>query len=147
MSEVLQSPSPGLPGTQIPTQAEGAGYVHRAADDPLSTVGLALLAYGLVQLLSKVIDKIALGRVGGEHRLGGSTAFTDEDRKRLERTCELVASGEQRLQRIAETAATQQKLVGQVLDELRDSGRRHEQLARKLNAVWNRIGSRNDDGR
>lgn len=145
MTEVLQSPSPGVAGAQIPTPADG-GYLHRSADDPLSTVGLALLAYGLVQLLSKFIDKIAFGRSATDHRLSPG-AFNEEDRKRLERTCELAANGDQRLQRIAETAATQQKLVGQVLDELRESGRKHEQLARKLNAVWNRIGSRNDDGR
>jgi hypothetical protein len=34
-----------------------------------------------------------------------------------------------------------------VLDELREMGKRQDQHARKLNAVWNRIGSRNDDGR
>lgn len=146
MIEVLQSPLSGIPGAQVPSQQDAGGYVHRGADDPLSTVGLALLAYGLVQLLSKIIDKIALNR-GSDNRFAATGAFGDEDRKRLERTCELLASGDQRLQRIAETAATQQKLVGQVLDELRDSGRKQEQVARKLNAVWNRIGSRNDDVR
>jgi chromosome segregation ATPase len=122
--------------------------MRRSADDPLSTVGLALLAYGLVQLLSKFIDKIGFGRAGGDQRAsGGPGSFSEEDKKRLERTCEIVAAGDQRLQRIAETAATQQKLVGQALDELRESGRKQEQLARKLNAVWNRIGSRNEDSR
>jgi hypothetical protein len=107
-----------------------------------------LLAYGLVQLLSKFIDKIGFGRaVGGDQRAPLLFGFTEEDRKRLERSCELLAAGDQRQQRIAETAATQQKLVGQVLDELREMGKRQDQHARKLNAVWNRIGSRNDDGR
>jgi len=146
--EVLQQvTSPGLPGVQMPAGDAGA-LARRGADDPLSTVGLALLAYGLVQLLSKFIDKIGFGRAAGEQRAvaaGGS--FSDEDKKRLERTCELVANGDQRLQRIAETAATQQKLVGQVLDEMRESGRKQEQFARKLNAIWNRIGSRNEDNR
>jgi hypothetical protein len=142
---LMQSGAPGMPATQIPVPGEPSGYLRRG-DDPLSTVGLALLAYGLVQLLSKFIDKIALGRGVPEHR-SASGVFSDEDRKRLERTCEIVANGDQRLQRISETAATQQKLVGQVLDELRECGRRQEHLARRLNAVWNRIGSRNDDSK
>lgn len=111
--------------------------------DPLSTVGLALLAYGLVQILSKVVDRVTSRSGTGEHH----SSFNDEDRKRLERSCDLLVTSDQRLQRIAEAEATQQKLVGQVLDELRDYGRKHEQLARKVNAVWNRIGSRNDDGK
>lgn len=141
---MMQSQSPGIPGAQVPPASEPGGYLRRA-DDPLSTVGLALLAYGLVQLLSKFIDKIAFGRGGAEHRAMMPGAFTDEDRKRLERACEVAVNGDQRLQRISEAAATQQKLVGQVLDELRESGRRQEHFGRKLNAVWTRIGSRNDD--
>jgi hypothetical protein len=143
---LMQSGAAGMPGTQMPVPGEPGGYLRRS-DDPLSTVGLALLAYGLVQLLSKFIDKIALGRSGPEHRVTTGGLFTEEDRKRLERTCELVANGDQRLQRISETAATQQKLVGQVLDELRECGRRQEHFARRLNAVWNKIGSRNDDNK
>lgn len=142
----MQSNAPAISGAQVPAPAEPGSYLRRG-DDPLSTVGLALLAYGLVQLLSKFIDKIALARSGADHRGAVPGAFTDEDRKRLERACEILANGDQRLQRIAETAATQQKLVGQVLDELRESARKHEQVARRLNAVWNRIGSRNDDGK
>jgi hypothetical protein len=139
-------PSPqSVSTTQVPAQSEAVAYARRA-DDPLSTVGLALLAYGLVQLLSKFIDKIALGRGLPDHR-SVSGIFSEEDRKRLERTCEIVANGDQRLQRISETAATQQKLVGQVLDELRECGRRQEHFARRLNAVWNKIGSRNDDNK
>ena len=148
MEVVAQTPSPGLPGAQIPVSGDPGALVRRGADDPLSTVGLALLAYGLVQLLSKFIDKIGFGRSAGEQRIGVTAGgFNEEDRKRLERTCDLLVNGDQRLQRIGETAATQQKLVGQVLDELRDSGRKQELLARKLNAVLNRIGSRNDDSR
>lgn len=147
MEVLVQTPSPGLPGAQIPGPGE-TGYLRRSADDPLSTVGLALLAYGLVQLLSKFIDKIGFGRAAVDQRASaGLGSFGEEDRKRLERTCEIVVAGDQRLQRIAETAATQQKLVGQALDELRESSKRQEQLARKLNAVWNRIGSRNEDSR
>ncbi len=143
-----------LPGVQTVVPGADGGYSHRGPDEPVSTVGIALLAYGLVQLLSKFIDKLATGRLPGDQRAGGgsggsggSGGFGDEDRKRLERSSELLGSGDQRLQRIAETAAIQQKLVGQVLDELRESGRKQEQLARKVNAVWNRIGSRNDDAR
>jgi hypothetical protein len=135
--------SPSISGSQIPSPVDPTGYARRA-DDPLSTVGLALLAYGLVQLLSKVIDRMTTGRSGLADARG---AFGEEDRKRLERSFELLAAGDQRLQRIAEAGATQQKLVGQVLDELRESTRKHEHLARKINAVWNRIGSRNDDSK
>jgi hypothetical protein len=125
------------------TQAQVPEVLSRSqrTDDPLSTVGLALLAYGLVQLLSKVIDRVTGRPASTDHR----TSFNDEDRKRLERSCDLLVNGDQRLQRIGEAAATQQKLIGQVLDELREYGRKHELLARKVNAVWNRIGSRTDD--
>jgi hypothetical protein len=148
MEVLSQTAAAGLPGAQIPVSGDPGAVVRRGADDPLSTVGLALLAYGLVQLLSKFIDKIGFGRSVGEQRSGVmSGGFTEEDKKRLERTCDLLANGDQRLQRIAESGATQQKLVGQVLDELRESGRKQELLVRKLNAVLNRIGSRNDDSR
>ena len=127
------------------TQAQLPDMASRSerGGDPLSTVGLALLAYGLVQILSKVVDRVTSRPGTADHR----SSFNDEDRKRLERSCDLLVTSEQRLQRIAEAEATQQKLVGQVLDELRDYSRKHEQLARKINAVWNRIGSRNDDGK
>ncbi len=143
----MQPALPTAAEVQVATQPDVGGYARRGADDPLSTVGLALLAYGLVQLLSKIIDKVALGKGASDHRPAPLGSFTDEDRKRLERACELVANGDQRLQRIGEAAATQQKLVGQVLDELREAGRKQEQVVRRVNAVWNRIGSRNDDGR
>ena len=143
----MQAALPSVAEIQVPTQPDVGAYGRRAVDDPLSTVGLALLAYGLVQLLAKIIDKVALGKAPTEHRPASLSSFTDEDRKRLERACELAANSEQRLQRIGEAAATQQKLVGQVLDELREAGRKQEQVVRRVNAVWNRIGSRNDDGR
>ena len=126
--------------------AEAGALARRASgsEDPLSTVGLALLAYGLVQLLSKFIDKIGIGRSGAVAEGRGGT-FGEEDRKRIERSLELLSGLDQRMVRVLEAVATQQKLLGQALDELRESGKRHESIARKLNAVRNRVGSRNDD--
>jgi hypothetical protein len=134
----------GMTGTQTTLPGETGPSAHRSpvSDDPLNTVGLALLAYGLVQLLSKFIDKIGMGRTGMEVRGAG---FGEEDRKRLERVNELLTAVDQRLQRVSGSGVTQQRLAGQALDELRECTRRHESLARKLHAVWNRIGSRNGD--
>jgi chromosome segregation ATPase len=142
----LVTQSTGMAGTQttLPGEAGPSARHSPVADDPLNTVGLALLAYGLVQLLSKFIDKIGIGRTGVDVR---GVGFGEEDRKRLERVTELLAAVDQRLQRVSESNATQQRLAGQALDELRECTRRHESLARKLHAVWNRIGSRNDDQR
>lgn len=141
-----QVPSAGLPGSQVPVSGDGT-FPPRSANDPLGTVGLALLAYGLVQLLSKFIDKIGSSRSGGEQRANTAGSFGDEDRKRLERASDVLSRSDQLLQRIAESGATHQKLIGQVLDELRESQRRHDQLAHRLNAAWTRIGSRDDDAR
>ncbi len=83
---------------QVPVQVQPPG--SPSAGDPLSTVGIALLAYGLVQLLSKLMDKLPLGRAGApEVRAGG---FTEEDRKRLERISELISAEQQRVQRLHE---------------------------------------------
>ena len=118
-----------------------------AAADPLNTVGLALLAYGLVQLLSKVVDKLPLwGRAPLERPNGNERgSFSAEDRKRLERSCELIAVESQRLQRMQEALATQQRLIGQALDELRTVSSELRNVARKLRALWARVGGRGSD--
>lgn len=115
--------------------------------DPLNTVGLALLAYGLVQLLSKVVDKLPLwGRATSERPNGNERgSFSAEDRKRLERSCELIAVESQRLQRMQEALATQQRLIGQALDELRTVSSELRNVARKLRALWARVGGRGND--
>lgn len=123
--------------------AVGAGVP--AAIDPLNTVGLALLAYGLVQLLSKIVDKLPLWRAGAADSLSARVTFSDEDRKRLERACELIAGESQRLQRMQEVLTTQQKLIGQALDELRAVSVEVKNVSRKLRAVWARVGQRQSD--
>lgn len=126
--------------------AAGAADAAAAAADPLNTVGLALLAYGLVQLLSKVIDKLPLfGRASDRANGGERAGFSPEDRKRLERACELMAVESQRLQRMQESLATQQRLIGQALDELRAVSTELGHVGRKLRAVWTRVGRRGSD--
>ncbi|HSU12998.1 hypothetical protein [Longimicrobium sp.] len=125
--------------------------------DPLNTVGLALLAYGLVQLLSKVVDKLPVWR--GDAHAGpapaaaaapqGDGGFTAEDRKRLERVYEQAVADRQRIERLEESVreqlAVQQRLVGQALDDLRSLNTQMENVLRKLRAVWTRIGRRRKD--
>lgn len=84
--------------------APDAAAVGGAETDPLNTVGLALLAYGLVQLLSKVIDKLPVFKAGGgEHSAASSGGgFGADDRKRLERVLEQVVADHQRLERLDE---------------------------------------------
>ena len=122
-----------------------AGTSSPAAADPLNTVGLALLAYGLVQLLSKVVDRLPLWRAASSEG-NGRAAFSDEDRKRLERACELIAGESQRLQRMQEALTTQQKLIGQALDELRGVSVELKNVSRKLRGLWTKIGQRMGDG-
>lgn len=114
--------------------------------DPLNTVGLALLAYGLVQLLSKIVDKLPLWRAAGSDAGIARASFSEEDRKRLERACELIAGESQRLQRMQETLTTQQKLIGQALDELRAVSIELKNVNRKLRGLWTRLGQRLADG-
>ena len=113
--------------------------------DPLNTVGLALLAYGLVQLLSKIVDKVSLWRPAAGDGASAGDRFSDEDRKRLERACELIAGESQRLQRMQETLVTQQKLIGQALDELRAVSVELKNVNRKLRGLWTKIGQRLGD--
>lgn len=114
--------------------------------DPLNTVGLALLAYGLVQLISKIVDKLPLWRgTQAESNGSGRAPFGDEDRKRLERACEMIGAESQRLQRMQEALTTQQKLIGQALDELRSVSAELKTVNRKLRGLWTRIGQRLGD--
>lgn len=118
------------------------GNPSAGAMDPLNTVGLALLAYGLVQLLSKIVDKLSLWRPPTGDGTTGTDRFSEEDRKRLERACELIAGESQRLQRMQETLVTQQKLIGQALDELRAVSVELKNVNRKLRGLWTKIGQR-----
>jgi len=123
------------------------GSALPGAIDPLNTVGLALLAYGLVQLLSKIVDKLPLWRGTSIEAPGAArVTFSDEDRKRLERACELIAGESQRLQRMQEALTTQQKLIGQALDELRAVTVELKNVNRKLRGLWTRLGQRLADG-
>jgi hypothetical protein len=159
--------------------AQPPGSPSTQPNDPLGTVGLALLAYGLVQLLSKVVDRLPLGRQGGDAQDGG---FTREDRKRLDRLLEIAVADHARLERMQEEVreiydyarwaseqrrrvdpvgdeagwrhrgealqeqlATNQRLIGQALDELREVHARLDNVLRKLRALWTRVGQRRGD--
>jgi hypothetical protein len=141
------------PGTGLPLPHGAGGEM-----DPLGPVGIALLAYGLVQLLSKVVDKLPVWRAGdvspGPARAtpappGGDGGFTAEDRKRLERVYEQAVADRQRLERLEEAVreqlTVQQRLVGQALDDLRTVHAQLDNILRKLRAVWTRIGRRRKD--
>lgn len=95
----VQLPGPSIPEVTVPSDAGPPGGAV-PPNDPLSTVGLALLAYGLVQLLAKVVDKLPVGGRGGEPPPGA--AFGAGDRKRLERVLEQVVSDHERIQRLQE---------------------------------------------
>jgi hypothetical protein len=121
--------------------------------DPLGTVGLALLAYGLVQLLSKVVDKLPVWRGGDAQAAPAATgaggAFNVEDRKRLERVYEQAVADRQRLERLEEAVREQltvhQRLIGQALDDLREVHGKLDNVLRKLRALWMRAGRRKKD--
>lgn len=170
--------------------AEVAEPLRGRPDDPLATVGLALLAYGLVQLLARVVDRLPFGRAApaaAEGGGGGATAaagFTSDDRKRLERVLEMAVADHDRVERMQETlreiqehtrglsdmrlrvdardgeplwrcrvhtvseqAATNQRLVGQALDEIRTMQAKLDDVLRKLRALWLRTGRRKGDRR
>jgi hypothetical protein len=167
---LLQTGPPGVPGAEVlPGQPDGT----------LETVGLALLAYGLVQVLSRVLDKVLTARAAepsGPPPAAAGAGFRDEDRRRLEKSFEMLSADRERLQRLGEAVAaiqeqtrwlaevrgrtdpadgqplmhcraravveqlnTQQRLVGQALDELRTLNRQNETVLRKLRALWRRI--------
>ena len=79
------------------------------------------------------------------HGRAARAAFSEEDRKRLERACELIAGESQRLQRMQEALTTQQKLIGQALDELRGVSVELKNVNRKLRGLWTKIGQRLSD--
>lgn len=114
--------------------------VARPPDATLETVGIALLAYGLVQLLSRVLDKVVTNRDAAP------PSFGPEDRKRLEQVAEILAAERDRFRRLSEQLETQQRLVGVALDELRAVGKHNENVLRKLRALWLRVGRRRSDG-
>jgi hypothetical protein len=175
MTMILQTAPPGATGAEVlPAQTDGT----------LETVGLALLAYGLVQVLSRVLDKVLTTRAEQAHAPAAGAAaastngggFRDEDRRRLEKAFEMLTAERERLQRLGETVTaiqeqtrwlseqrgrtdpadgqplmycraravadqlnTQQRLVGQALDELRTLNRQNETVLRKLRSVWRRV--------
>ena len=163
---ILQTGPPGAPGAEV---------LPRQPDGTLETVGLALLAYVLVQVLSRVLDKVLTARAA-EHSAPKTDGFRDEDRRRLEKTFEMLTAERERLQRLGESVAsiqeqtrwlgdqrgrtdlvdgqplfncrarvmaeqlnTQQRLVGQALDELRSLNRQNVSVLRKLRALWRRV--------
>jgi hypothetical protein len=161
-----------------PPGASGAEVLPGQPDGTLETVGLALLAYGLVQVLSRVLDKVLTARAA-EHPASSAPAgggFRDEDRRRLDKMFEMFTAERERLQRMDTAVAaiqeqtrwlaeqrgrtdpsdgqplmycraramvdqlnTQQRLVGQALDELRTLNRQNETVLRKLRSVWRRV--------
>ena len=163
------APAAGSPAAAAATDAVSAvpgGGDPNAPMDPLNTVGLALLAYGLVQLLSKVIDKLPVGR-SHDAAQGGATGgagggFTPDDRKRLERLLEQVTVDRQQLERLQEAVReiqdvalrsrgmsdqlqVNQRLIGQALDELRETQAKLDNILRKLRSLWVRVGRRRKD--
>jgi hypothetical protein len=172
---LFQTGPPGAPGAEV--------VVPSPPDGTLETVGLALLAYTLVQVLSRVLDKVLTARAGeaSTHTPGAAAAaavggFRDEDRRRLEKSFEMLSAERERLQHVAEAVAaiqeqtrwmaeqrsrvdpadgqplmncrarvvveqlnTQERLVGQALDELRTLNRQNETVLRKLRSVWRRV--------
>lgn len=160
----------------VPPAADGA-MVPGQPDTSLETVGLALLAYGLVQLLAKVLDKLLVTRAQESAAPAqAASGFRDEDRKRLGKAFEMLTADRERLSRMEDAVAaiqeqtrwlaeqrtrtdsldgqplwncrargvleqlnTQQRLVGQALDELRSLNRQNETVLRRLRSVWRRL--------
>ena len=164
------------PTTALPGSSPGG-----QPGDPLGTVGIALLAYGLVQLLSRVVDRLPFGRPAGPEG-GEGGGFTRDDRKRLERLTEIAAADHARIERMQEELkevydyarwateqrrrlggssdegawrhrveglldqmSTNQRLIGQALDELREVQGKLDNVLRKLRALWIRMGQRRND--
>jgi hypothetical protein len=92
-----------------PPGSDGA-LVPGLTDPTLETVGLALLAYGLVQLLGRVLDKLLASRAPETPPPPSSTgSFRDEDRKRLGKTFEMLTADRERLGRMEEAVAAIQE--------------------------------------
>ncbi|HEX2077413.1 MAG TPA: hypothetical protein VHG08_06875 [Longimicrobium sp.] len=83
-----------------PPAAPGAEVLSGQPDGTLETVGLALLAYALVQLLSRVLDRVLSARAPEPATADGG--FRDEDRRRLGKAFEMLTADRERLQRLAE---------------------------------------------
>jgi len=155
---LLQSSDTTVAAGQLPVDP-GLPIPRGRENDPLSTVGLALLAYGLVQLLSKVVDKLPAWRGGADAQVAPAAAaaaaavsgagFTAEDRKRLERVYEQAVADRQRLERledaVREQLAVHQRLIGQALDDLREAHAKLDNLLRKLRTLWMQVGRRRKD--
>lgn len=92
--------TPLLAQVQLPAPSPGEAPFRPRPDDPLATVGLALLAYGVVQLLARVVDRLPFGRGDAAPPQG---VFTAEDRARLERVLETVTAGRDGVERLGET--------------------------------------------
>jgi hypothetical protein len=97
------------PGVDVPLPGGGTAELAGRSGDPLASVALALLAYALVQLLSRLVDRLPMRRGHGESG-GGSAAghaqappFGADDRKRLERVHEIVAADHARIERLEGT--------------------------------------------
>lgn len=102
---LLQAAPSGTP----PPGPDGA-LVPGLTDPALETVGLALLAYGLVQLLGKVLDKLLASRAPEAPPPPAPVgSFRDEDRKRLAKTFEIAAADRERLGRMEEAVAAIQE--------------------------------------
>jgi Rad3-related DNA helicase len=125
--------------------AEPPSVAAQPPPDAVNTVGLALIAYGVVQILGKLVERLPIGRGSPADRARHADGFNEEDRKRIERSLDLAAAESQRLQRMQELLETQQRLVGQALDELRVVNTRLESVVRKLRALWSRFGRRKDE--
>lgn len=101
-----------IQGAPSGTPAPGAGgaLVPGLSDPAIETVGLALLAYGLVQLLGKVLDKLLASRTpDAPPPPPPAGSFRDEDRKRLAKTFEMVAADRERLGRMEEAVGAIQE--------------------------------------
>lgn len=93
----LQAMEPGTPAP-LPGSPAPPG-------DPLASVGIALLAYALVQLLARVIDRLPIGKNGGGDGGNGrppAPGFGGDERTRLERMHELARIDHERITRMEE---------------------------------------------
>jgi hypothetical protein len=113
MLTLLQTAPSGAPGS-----GPGGALLPGPVDPTLETVGLALLAYGLVQLLGKVLDKLLVSRApDGAPTQVVVPSFRDEDRKRLAKTFEMLAAERDRLTRVEEAVATIQEQTRWVAEQ------------------------------
>lgn len=133
---LLPGAQAGTAGVPIPAEAAQSPAAGGEAD-PLGTVGIALLAYGLVQLLSKVVDKLPVWKGGGADHphtpaagaARGTDGFSADDRKRLERVLEQAMADHQRLERLEE-------FVREVLESTRWMAEMRARDPRDGEPVW-----------